>query len=67
VRPEASSTVETPVLDVLSPGPATVRPSISADELARSMDADGQDHILVTTLEGTLLGVVLREDLRVDR
>ena len=67
VRPEASAPVETSVLDVLSPGVATVRPSITVDELARSMDADGQDHILVTTLEGMLLGVVLREDLRVDR
>jgi CBS domain-containing protein len=44
-----------------------VRPSITADELARSMDRNGETHMLVTTLDGRLVGVVERDDLDVDR
>jgi rhodanese-related sulfurtransferase len=53
----------TPIEDVLQPAPPTVRPSIAADDLARSMDEDGRDYVLVTTLEGTLIGTILRSDL----
>jgi rhodanese-related sulfurtransferase len=67
VRPEAAGAGAEPVLEVLHPGPPTVRPSITVDELAKSMDNDGHHHIIVTTVEGPLLGVVLREDLGVDR
>ncbi len=56
-----------PVSDVMSPGPATVRPSMTVDELARSMRRSGETHVLVSTLHGKLLGVVTREDIRVDR
>jgi len=55
------------VLDVMQPGPSTVRPSITADELAQSMDRNGETHTLVTTLDGHLIGVVERADLDVDR
>ncbi len=54
---------ETLVDDVLQPGPATARPSITADELARNLDEDGRPHILITTLEGRLLGLIRRADL----
>ncbi|HEV7721079.1 MAG TPA: rhodanese-like domain-containing protein [Iamia sp.] len=54
------------VIDVLQPGPPTVRPSITAAELARSMDDEGQDHVLVTHLDGRLLGLVRRRDLDLD-
>jgi hypothetical protein len=43
-----------------------VRPSITAGELARSMDQEGQDHVLVTRLDGTLVGLVARRDLQID-
>lgn len=57
---------DAPVLDVLDPGPPTVRPSITASELAQSMDDDGQHHVLVTTLDGRLVGLVDRRDLELD-
>ena len=48
---------------VMQPAPPTVRPSISARELASSMDDEGRRHIFVTTLTGRLVGVVYRADL----
>jgi CBS domain-containing protein len=64
VRPEALAAdgalgVET----VLQADPATVRPSILIRELAKSMDADGQERILVTTPGGRLIGLVRRAEL----
>lgn len=55
------------VLDVAHPGPASVRPSIRADELARSMDRSSERHVIVTTLDGVVVGIVERGDLSVDR
>jgi rhodanese-related sulfurtransferase len=54
-------------LDVMQPGPPTVRPSVTTDELAGSMDRNGETHVVVTTLDGRLVGVVERQDLDVDR
>lgn len=54
---------ETPASKLLQPGPATVRPSIPARELRRSMDEDGQDHVLVTHHDGVLVGLVRKADL----
>jgi rhodanese-related sulfurtransferase len=55
-------------VDVAAPGPTSVRPSITASELARSMDKAGEGHVIVSTLDGVLVGVVERADLdRVDR
>jgi rhodanese-related sulfurtransferase len=53
----------TRVRDALRPAPPSVRPSITARELARSMDRDRRDYVLVTTQRGLLLGLVRREDL----
>jgi rhodanese-related sulfurtransferase len=64
VRPEVLGLPpDTPVRSVLQPGPPSVRPSITVDELARSMDQDGQRWVLVTHLDGTYVGVVRRDDL----
>jgi rhodanese-related sulfurtransferase len=67
LRSEPSRSDSITASDVMQPGPPTVRPSITADELARSMDRAGQSHVIVTTLEGRLLGIIERHDLDVDR
>ena len=54
---------DTPVSDVMQPAPPTVRPSITAAELAQSMDKDHRSYVLVSLLDGTLLGIIQREDL----
>lgn len=54
-------------LDVAHPGPISVRPSITVDELATSMDDAGESWVVVSTLDGALTGVVERGDLGVDR
>ena len=51
------------VRDVMQTAPPSVRPSITAAELAKSMDRDGQRWVLVTHLDGTLVGVTCREEL----
>ena len=66
VRPDAVPAVDRAVLDVLQPAPSSVRPSITAEELARSMDRSGEPYVVVTTLHGTLIGIVERADLDVD-
>jgi predicted transcriptional regulator len=64
VRKETTQLADTTVVDeVLQPAPPTVRPSITTDELARSMARDGRTYVYVTTVEGTLLGLVTRADL----
>src|SRR3954471_13834299 len=51
------------VVSVMQSGPPTVRPSIPIPELAKSMDEDGEQSILVTNLDGTLVGLARRGDL----
>lgn len=64
VRPEALGLpAATPVEQALQPGPPTVRPSITAEELATSMQDDHEERVLVTTFEGRLVGLVRLEDL----
>jgi predicted transcriptional regulator len=53
------------VATAMIPGPSTVRPHVRVRDLARQLDDDGLDRILVTTAEGVLVGVVRRGDLRV--
>lgn len=70
LRPEAvaGAATDVTVLDVAHPAPTSVRPSITAAELARSMDRKGEGHVVVSTLDGVLLGIVERADLdAVDR
>jgi hypothetical protein len=67
VRPEVAALPDTtPLRSVLQPGPPSVRPSIPIEELAGSMDDDGQRWVLVTRLDGTLLGLVERDALEGD-
>jgi rhodanese-related sulfurtransferase len=53
----------TPVHSVMQPGPPSVRPSITARDLAESMDKDGRRYVIVTTSHGRLLGIVTTTDL----
>ncbi|MFL6204102.1 MAG: rhodanese-like domain-containing protein [Acidimicrobiales bacterium] len=66
IRPEHVSG-DGVALDVASPAPSTVRPSIQVDELAESMTTAGESHVVVSRLDGSLVGIVERQDLRVDR
>jgi rhodanese-related sulfurtransferase len=59
---EPDRTVDTAMI----PAPGTVRPHLRAHDLARQLDRDRLDRVLVTTAEGVLIGLVRREDLRVD-
>jgi rhodanese-related sulfurtransferase/CBS domain-containing protein len=54
---------DTRVEAVMQPAPPTVRPPITVDELAESMDKDGRTYVLVTHFDGVLVGLIEREDL----
>jgi rhodanese-related sulfurtransferase len=55
-------------LEVAAPAPTSVRPSITAGELVRSMDRAAEGHVVGSTLDGVQVGIVERADLdRVDR
>jgi len=66
IRPEALEG-DGLALDVAHPAPSSVRPSIQADELGRSMEKSGESHVVVSRLDGVLIGIVERGDLSVDR
>jgi predicted transcriptional regulator len=53
----------TAVERVMQLAPPTVRPSIQVDELADSMERDGRSYVLVSHLDGTLVGLIERADL----
>lgn len=48
--------------DVMRPGTSTFRPNVSAVEMLEYMDRKGHKTSLVTTSDGRLVGLVLRED-----
>jgi rhodanese-related sulfurtransferase len=62
LRPPAAQ-LDVPAHVAMAPGPATVRPSIDRWQLAQSMDRQSEDRILVTTMDGHLIGLVTRERL----
>ena len=66
IRPEGV-TGDGLALDILHPAPSSVRPSIQADELHDSMRTSGETHVVVSRLDGVLIGIVQRGDLGVDR
>lgn len=51
------------VEQAMSPGPGTVRPSISTDALLERIQARNLSSYLVTTPDGRLVGLVRREEL----
>src|SRR5438309_9820811 len=54
-----SQTVE----EAMRSGPSTFRPNVTAHEMMHFMDEHDLRTVLVTTWEGTLVGLVRREDL----
>ena len=50
--------------DVMQSGPTTVRPNGPLDTLVKRMDKRPTPLVVVTTAQGILLGVVLRDDAR---
>lgn len=50
----------TPVENVMDPGPATVRPSVSVGNAVKQLDKLNADELLVTSSDGKLLGLFRR-------
>jgi Mg/Co/Ni transporter MgtE len=54
------------VEEAMTPGPSTVRPSIGTEALLERVRARGLTSFLVTTPDGRLVGVVLRDELEAE-
>ncbi|MFQ5948417.1 MAG: CBS domain-containing protein [Acidimicrobiia bacterium] len=64
LRGEAlESDPETPVEVVMEPGPSTQRPDMRLAPLAQRLRQRNVDNVVVTTVDGKLVGVVFREDV----
>jgi CBS domain-containing protein len=53
---------ERPIEEAMRPGPSTFRPHVSVLELARRMVDHDLGSVPITTGEGELVGLLLRED-----
>jgi rhodanese-related sulfurtransferase len=56
---------DTPVRRAMTPAPGTIRPELRVEEVAKRLRDDVLDHIFVTAVNGTLLGIVMTERLHV--
>lgn len=56
---------DTPIVDVMIPAPGTIRPELRIDQVVRQLDDDGLDHVFVTNVDGTLVGIAISADLHV--
>ena len=54
---------ETPIADVLQPGPSTFRPSMTIAELVDYFRRSDERRAIVTTASGRWLGLIRREDV----
>jgi len=52
-----------PVREVMDEGPSTYRPHVPAAEMVERLDEHPQPRILVTTLDGRLVGMASAEDI----
>ncbi|HWB72638.1 MAG TPA: CBS domain-containing protein [Egibacteraceae bacterium] len=52
-----------PVADVMQEGPVTFRPNLGLSDLAAHLRKRGVPRVLVTRSDGTLIGLVLLEDI----
>src|SRR5262245_9788154 len=48
---------------IIEPGPSTIRPHLSSEELRNRIDSSSVRTLVVTTPGGVLLGVVRRDDI----
>jgi CBS-domain-containing membrane protein len=64
-RAASALPAETPVAGLMAPAPSTIRPELRLQEAVARLRADGLDHVLVTAVDGTLLGRVVTAELHV--
>ncbi|MGQ0618267.1 MAG: rhodanese-like domain-containing protein [Acidimicrobiia bacterium] len=64
VRAEALALEDRPIADVMQEAPRTFRPHVSAAEMARQLDKAPQPWLLVTNLNGTLVGIADPDQVR---
>jgi hypothetical protein len=65
VRGSALETLaeQQPIEPILEPGPSTIRPHVSVEELRDRLSASEVRTLVVTRPDGTVLGIVRREDV----
>jgi Mg/Co/Ni transporter MgtE len=52
-----------PIEPILEPGPSTIRPHLTVDELRQRLEGSPVRTLVVTRPDGSLLGVVRRDDI----
>ena len=55
-----------PIEPIIEPGPSTIRPHLTLDEVRQRLSGSGVHNLLVTRPDGTLVGVVRRDDVSQD-
>ena len=66
VHPTAAALApDTAVADVMVPAPGTIRPELRIEEVTKRLSDDGLDHVFVSAVDGTLIGLVVASDLHV--
>jgi rhodanese-related sulfurtransferase len=63
VAPDPAEPASTRVEDVMLPAPRTIRPEVRLDDAREQLRRDGLDHVLVTAVNGVLVGRVVTEEL----
>ena len=53
----------TPVVDVMDPAPRTIRPELRVDKAVEQLRKDGLEHVLVTAVNGVLIGVIVTAEV----
>jgi predicted transcriptional regulator len=54
---------ETPVEQIMEPGPTTFRPDIAIGMISEWIESQDLSSVLVTSMDGEFIGVVFREDV----
>jgi len=61
-REALASDADVAAEEAMTPGPGTIRPSVTVEAAARRMRDRGLSTLLVTRSDGTLVGVLIRGD-----
>jgi hypothetical protein len=59
----ASEPSSNPVVDVMEAAPRTIRPEVRVDDAVEQLRRDDLDHVLITAVNGVLVGRVVTDDL----